>query len=73
MIGPNFEQEVRGIARALWDLAPGEGAAEFINPEEIDCVCRTEELTHLIECSTDSRMEKFRRQLTKLSSAKKYL
>ena len=65
MVGPEFEREVRGVARALWNLSPGEGAAEFINNEEIDCVCRTEELIHLIECSTDGRMEKYRQQVTR--------
>ena len=73
MTGFDFEHEVRGIARALWNLAPGEGSAEFINNDEIDCVCRTEELIHLIECSTDRRLEKFQRQVTKLISAKQYL
>ena len=73
MVGPAFEGEVRGVARALWNLPVGEGAAEFINNEEIDCVCRTEELIHLIECSTDSRMEKYRQQVTKLISAKQFL
>lgn len=73
MVGPEFEREVRGVARALWNLSPGEGAAEFINNEEIDCVCRTEELIHLIECSTDGRMEKYRQQVTKLISAKQFL
>ena len=73
MTGPEFEREVRNVARALWNLAPGEGAAEFINNDEIDCVCRTEELIHLIECTTDRGMEKVRLQVTKLSSAKQYL
>ena len=71
--GTGFEQEVRNVARALWNLAPGEGASEFINNDEIDCVCRTEELIHLIECTTDRGMEKFLKQVTKLTSAKQYL
>ena len=73
MIGPQFEREVREVARALWNLQPGEGAAEFIANDEIDCVCRTEELIHLIECTTDRGMEKLRRQVSKLVSAKRYL
>jgi len=73
MTGPEFEQEVRMIARALWHLAPGEGAAEFINNDEIDCVCRTEEVIHLIECTTDRGMQKFRDQATKLTSARNWL
>ena len=73
MIGPEFEQEVRTVARALWDLPPGEGASEFVNNDEIDCVCRTEELIHLIECTTDGRLPKFRDQVSKLISAKREL
>ena len=73
MVGSLFEQEVRATARALWDLPPGEGAAEFINNDEIDCVCRTEELVHLIECTTERRMQKFREQVSKLINAKRYL
>ena len=73
LVGQTFEQEVREVARALWDLPPGEGASEFINNDEIDCVCRTEELIHLIECTTDGTMKKFRQQVTKLIGAKRHL
>ena len=73
MTGPEFETEVRATARALWSLPPGEGAAELISGDEIDCVCRTEELVHLIECTTERRMEKFRTQVLKLKNAKGYL
>ena len=71
--GRKFETQVRSVARALWNLRDGEGASEFINNDEIDCVCRTEDLTHLIECTTDGKMEKFRTQVTKLTNAKNYL
>ena len=73
MVGPEFEREVREVARALWNLPPGEGAAEFIANDEIDCVCRTEELIHLIECTTDRGMAKLRTQVSKLTLAKRYL
>ncbi len=73
MAGWEFEQGVRAVARALWNLAPGDGAAELINNDEIDCVCRTEELIHLIECTTDGRMEKFRTQVLKLDAARREL
>ena len=73
MTGREFEQEVRRVARALWNLAPGEGASELINNDEIDCVCRTEELVHLIECTTDRGMQKFRNQVLKLAAAKRGL
>ena len=73
MTGPQFEREVRSIARALWNLPPGEGAAENVNNDEIDCICRTEDLVHLIECTTERTMGKFRTQTNKLGSAKQYL
>ena len=73
MTGREFEQEVPIVARALWNLAPGEGASELINNDEIDCVCRTEELVHLIECTTDRGMQKFRLQVSKLERAKRGL
>lgn len=73
MTGREFEDEVRNVARALWNLAPGEGSSELINNDEIDCVCRTEELIHLIECTTDRGMQKFRLQVSKLERAKRSL
>ena len=57
----------------MWGLGSGNGDAEFINNDEIDCVCRTEELIHLIECTTERTMQKFRDQVQKLKSAKAYL
>ena len=71
--GQRFEESVRNVARALWDLKDGEGASEFINNDEIDCVCRTEDVTHLIEITTDGRMDKFRTQVSKLINSKNYL
>ena len=73
MTGPGFEQEVRSVARALWNLAAGDGGAERINNDEIDCVCHTEDVVHLIECTTDRKMDKFRMQVAKLTNAKTYL
>ena len=73
MTGQEFEREVRAVARALWSLAPGDGAADRINNDEIDCVCRTEELTHLIECTIERGLGKFRTQAAKLANAKRYL
>ena len=72
MTGPQFEQEVRRVARALWNLSPGDGSAEYINSDEIDCVCHTEELVHLIECTTERTMQKFREQVLKLQNARTY-
>ena len=73
MTGPEFERAVRRLARARWNLPYGDGAAEFINQDEIDCVCRTEDVTHLIECTTERRLEKFRTQINKLEIARRRL
>ena len=73
MTGWKFEDKVRTVARSLWHLSPGEGAAEFIGAEEIDCVCRTEDLVHLVECTQLRTMEKYRLQVNKLVTAKREL
>ena len=73
MTGSEFERAVRQLARARWNLPYGDGAAEFINQDEIDCVCRTEDVTHLIECTTERRLEKFRTQINKLEIARRRL
>lgn len=73
MTGWEFEDRVRTVARSLWHLSPGQGAAEFIGAEEIDCVCRTEDLVHLVECTQLRTMEKYRLQVNKLVTAKREL
>ena len=73
MTGWRFEDRVRTVARSLWNLSPGQGAAEFIGAEEIDCVCRTEDLVHLVECTQLRTMEKYRLQVSKLAAAKREL
>ena len=73
MTGWRFEDSVRTVARSLWYLGPGQGAAEFIGAEEIDCVCRTEDLVHLVECTQLRTMEKYRLQVSKLATAKREL
>ena len=73
MVGMAFEREVRGVARALWQLPAGKGAAELIGNDEIDCVCETEDVVHIIECTIERRLEKFREQANKLVAAKRVL
>ena len=73
MTGWKFEDKVRTVARSLWHLYPGQGAAEFIGAEEIDCVCPTEDLVHLVECTQLRTMEKYRLQVSKLVTAKREL
>ena len=56
--GRIFEEEVRSVARALWNLPPGGGGSEVIDGNEIDCVCRAEDVTHLVECTTERAQTK---------------
>lgn len=50
-IQKNFENEVRRIARELWPSAQHDGA-EIIHGQERDGIFHTEDITHLIECTT---------------------
>jgi len=69
--GDAFEDKVREVACALWNLASGEAGSEFIDGDEIDCVCRTEDITHLIECTIDRSLNKVVKQTNKLVKAKR--
>lgn len=71
MTGEQFEQMVRETARAMWHLPPEGGAAETIDGQEIDCVCRTDDLVHLIECTTERKQDKVIKQVNKLVAAKR--
>jgi len=44
--GPDFENEVRTIGRALWPGTPGCGAAEVIQGRERDCIFHEEFVIH---------------------------
>lgn len=67
--GNAFEDQVREVARALWSISPGDGGAERIDGNEIDCVCRTEDVVHLVECTIDRSQEKVIKQINKLIAA----
>lgn len=72
--GREFEESVRRIARALWCSLGDRGGAEYVDKDnEIDIVCRTEEVTHLVECTTERTLEKVRKQVDKLTRASSYL
>lgn len=68
-----FENDVRSVARALWQLSPGDGGAERVDNDEIDCVCKTEDIVHLIECTADRTQKKVIEQANKLVRAKRAL
>lgn len=52
MTGPEFEEEVRRVARARWDADPGQGGATIVDGRERDCIFEQEDVTHYIECTT---------------------
>lgn len=66
MNGPQFEEEVRRVARALWEADPGQGGAELVDGRERDCIFEQEHVTHYIECTTLRTMEKVERDARKM-------
>ena len=68
--GRQFEELVRQTARWVWSLPPGEGASQFVGGYEIDCVCRTEDVIHIIECTVDRTLKKVRQDTDSLKAAK---
>ncbi len=71
MTGADLEDQVRSVARALWGRPPGEGGSEVIDGQEIDCVCRTEDLVHLLECTIERSLDKVTKDINKLLHAKR--
>ena len=62
-----FENEVRDIARHLWPSAAFSGAAK-VGGRERDGVFITDEMVHLIECTTSPRKDKAVQDTQKLES-----
>lgn len=73
IFGHEFEEEVRQLARCIWNLPSGGGASDFINGEEIDCICRTEDVIHLVECTTEKKLAKIQDDTKSLLKVKQYL
>lgn len=61
----DFEQEVLRIARHRWPSAENSGS-EMINGKERDGVFITEEIVHLVECTTSREKAKAEKDLAKL-------
>ena len=70
MNGDRFEQLVRRSARARWDLDPGNGGPDYVDGREVDCVCETDDVVHLVEATTSRRVDKIRSDLGKLKNIK---
>jgi hypothetical protein len=71
--GNLFEQQVRSLARAKWSLPPGAGGARLISGQEIDIVCETEDVTHLIMCTIERKTQKVKSDVEKLGKAARFL
>ncbi|NYF92106.1 NACHT domain-containing protein [Tunturiibacter empetritectus] len=68
MTGPQFEDEVRRIARARWSSAAFDGAA-IVDGRERDGIFVTDEMVHAIECTvlrTKAKAEEDCKKLAKL-------
>ena len=63
----DFENEVRDIARHLWPSAAFSGSARE-GGRERDGVFITDEMVHLIECTTSRRKDKAEQDTRKLES-----
>jgi hypothetical protein len=63
--GTDFENEVRRIARALWDSPISDGAI-IEDGRERDGVFITEEMVHLLECTMDRTKKKAEEDVAKL-------
>ena len=59
-----FEDEVRRIARLLWPSARYSGAS-FVDERERDGVFETEEMIHVLECTTSRRKDKAQQDIGK--------
>jgi hypothetical protein len=64
--GPQFEDEVRRIARALWGTPDGDGAGQLVDGRERDCIFEMEDVTHYIESTRKRTLEKVRDDAQKM-------
>ena len=62
----HFENEVRRIARNLWPSAAFSGSAKE-DGQERDGIFVTDEMVHLIECTTSRRKDKAEQDGRKLA------
>ena len=58
----NFEEEVRYIAEALWNLPAGScQPTQYVGDpvvRELDCIARRRDVTHLIMVTTSTKLQK---------------
>ncbi len=80
--GEKFEERIRRVARAIWNLSPGDGGSEYVGPpnvptaerQETDIVGRSVPKTvYLVMCTKEKRMQKVRDDVEKLVAVREYL
>lgn len=68
-----FEEEVRWIAEAVWQLEPGDCQPNHYPSDpvvrELDGIARLRDVTHLIMVTTSTRLEKVKSDVKKLNAA----
>ncbi len=69
----SFEAEVRRVAEAVWNLAPGQCQPMHYPSDpvvrEIDGIARLRDVTHLLMVTTSTRLDKIKDDCKKLQSA----
>lgn len=61
-----FEEEVRRVARALWDADPGEGNSVMIDGRERDFILDRGGVDFYVECTTESSLKKIKHDAEKM-------
>lgn len=71
-----FEDEVRRVAEAKWQLAPGDCQAKHYvdhgKLHELDGIVQLEDVTHLIMATVSTRLDKVKEDVEKLGEAEKF-
>ena len=72
-----FEEEVRWIAEAVWDMDPGDCQPQHYSDtngvvRELDGIARLRDVTHLLMATTSTRLEKVKGDVRKLGRAETF-
>ncbi|MBX3398347.1 MAG: hypothetical protein KF873_06365 [Gemmataceae bacterium] len=68
--GKAFEAQVRRVARAKWNLRPGEGESQYIGLQEFEIIAPTEDAIHLVMCTISESIKKIKEDTKKLTTAR---
>lgn len=73
MSGDQFEERVRRLVRAKWDLPAGDAGKKFISIQEVDLYFEKYGDIFLIMCTKERKADKIRRDAEKLHFCRAYL